>query len=218
MTTTAQKYGIRMEGISFSRESIRSIPIWYHGEADKRIRLIANSQASQCLRNDHQVKTTGDALNFAEIKLNEKHRRRDDCECTECTELWRQYGCIAPNGCINRAEELLNTLPPKWDPRETLPEDFENEKQQSENDEDWIMFRKEIVTAKAPKELFRVFTEGETTPDLHQLMKRRRSRRPGPPAPAAAVISSPTMTLSLILSEIHRLRSASWPLICLWQA
>ncbi|KAJ8089863.1 hypothetical protein PM082_018440 [Marasmius tenuissimus] len=162
MTKTAQKYGVRMEGISFSRETIRNIPIWYHGEAEKRIRRIANSQASQCLRCDHNVKTTGDALDIAEISLNRRHRKRDDCPCEECENLWDKNGCIGPNSCITRAKELLDTLPPKWDPRETLPDDFEKEMQNAElstRDEDWVKFKKQLVTARDTGGTFGIFTE-----------------------------------------------------------
>ncbi|THU86900.1 hypothetical protein K435DRAFT_682697, partial [Dendrothele bispora CBS 962.96] len=35
-----------------------------------------------------------------------------------------QIQCDNPHKCILRAQQLLDTLPPKWDPRSELPEDY----------------------------------------------------------------------------------------------
>ncbi len=53
--------GVRVEGITFSREILRSCPIWYHSEASPRIRLLTRSSASICLRDNHELRTVGEA-------------------------------------------------------------------------------------------------------------------------------------------------------------
>ncbi|KAF7419665.1 hypothetical protein PC9H_002257 [Pleurotus ostreatus] len=65
-------------------------------------------------------------------------------------------GCDNPQACYKKAEELLETLPPKWDPRKI------RETQAAEvNEEDWHKFRTNRVSAMELKDIFRIFTSGE---------------------------------------------------------
>ncbi|KAJ7673856.1 hypothetical protein DFH06DRAFT_978680, partial [Mycena polygramma] len=54
---TATTFQVRPEGLAFSRETLRQMPIWYHREANKRIRRLNSSAASKCLRGQHNVLT-----------------------------------------------------------------------------------------------------------------------------------------------------------------
>ncbi|KAJ3979762.1 hypothetical protein F5890DRAFT_1420828, partial [Lentinula detonsa] len=56
MISIAKKYGARLEGLTFSREIIRQMPIWLYSEA-KNAHKLRNSKESRCLRQNHNVKT-----------------------------------------------------------------------------------------------------------------------------------------------------------------
>ncbi|KAJ6459303.1 hypothetical protein C8R45DRAFT_760595, partial [Mycena sanguinolenta] len=64
--------------------------------------------------------------------------------------------CPTPHSCCARAKELLDTLPPKWDPRIEQPEAYELAP--SGNDDGWITFDRRIMTIS---DVFRIFMEGE---------------------------------------------------------
>ncbi|KAJ7269120.1 hypothetical protein C8J57DRAFT_976937, partial [Mycena rebaudengoi] len=68
-------------------------------------------------------------------------------------------GCMTPHSCFSKAKELLDTLPPKWDPRMQQPEDYEAPPEDDENG--WTTFDRRITTTGSIKEAFRIFTEGE---------------------------------------------------------
>lgn len=57
----AEKHGLRPEGLAFSQEIVQAHPIWYHGDADRKIRLLNHGAASNCLKEKHAVWTAGDA-------------------------------------------------------------------------------------------------------------------------------------------------------------
>ncbi|OSC96466.1 hypothetical protein PYCCODRAFT_1350802, partial [Trametes coccinea BRFM310] len=124
----AKKYGLRLEGRAFSRKILRSMPMWDHGEADKAKirRLGSQSRATACLKNVHMLTTVGDFEEFAAERDDPSHDRNSRCECDRCTSLRLENGCVDPDACYRRAEEFLNTLPQKWDPRGEHPEDHES--------------------------------------------------------------------------------------------
>ncbi|KAI5821698.1 hypothetical protein K523DRAFT_257917, partial [Schizophyllum commune Tattone D] len=55
----AREHSVRLEGIAFSREILRRMPMWYHKYADKtRMNLMASkSKATECLRDNHKLRT-----------------------------------------------------------------------------------------------------------------------------------------------------------------
>ncbi|KAK7037502.1 hypothetical protein VNI00_010994 [Paramarasmius palmivorus] len=160
MLKIAQKYRLEMDAITTSRDTLRSIPIWYHKEADKKIRHLNNSKASRCLRTNHHVRTTGEAEDLAAIPTIAKdHLDTDECECTECNSIESTYSCEHPNSCMKKASEMLNTLPPKWDPRNDQPNDYEYDKANTNLDQEWTHLEQRMTSAKEPKDLFRIFAE-----------------------------------------------------------
>ncbi len=98
---TAKEYGLQLDQLVVLPETAREMPIWYHIEADDRIRRIVTSRASTCLRDNHAVRTVGQAERMiAELAVDQG-----------------DPPCAHPQECAKRALELLDTLPPKWDPR-----------------------------------------------------------------------------------------------------
>ncbi|KAH7873057.1 uncharacterized protein C8R40DRAFT_1051189, partial [Lentinula edodes] len=113
---TAQTFGLRLEGRNISKEIRRSRPIWYHNNADSRIRLLNNSRASECLRSMHNLQTVGQAEDMAKDLETPEHISWNECECRNCVRAAEENGCQHPHNCFTRAKALLDTLEPKWDP------------------------------------------------------------------------------------------------------
>lgn len=99
---TAKKFGVRPEVISKDLQRLR--PIWYHSDADRKIRYL-NHGVSTCLRENHKVLTVGDA----EALMLPDHRPTDECECKACNSIEEETGCLSPHSYASRASELLDT-------------------------------------------------------------------------------------------------------------
>ncbi len=158
----AKETGIRAEGIAFSREILRCRPIWFHSEADPRIRRLTRSTASTCLRENHKLRLVGEAEEISYLIDDPNHscsKRGPRCQCFICSAMSENLGCICPNACILRAKELMDTLPPKWDPRFMLPEDYEEAPQMLE---EGYEFDRRITTHGKLADMFRIFTEEKT--------------------------------------------------------
>ncbi|KAF5376091.1 hypothetical protein D9615_007753 [Tricholomella constricta] len=160
-----KKYGVRAEGIVFPKNILRERVIWYHSEADPKIRRLNSSKASACLKDNHGLMTVGNAEVIAEMLLDPHHQAHNECECTGCIHMDEILGCKYPHACATRARDLLNTLPPKWDPRVVPDNLVENRTPDDEHDEDpdWIPFQRCLPTVDSLADVFRVFTEGDTT-------------------------------------------------------
>ncbi|KAK0443026.1 uncharacterized protein EV420DRAFT_1233574, partial [Desarmillaria tabescens] len=169
MYVIAKETGVRVEGIAFSRELIRNRPIWYHSEADPRIRLLTKSAASICLRENHNLRLVSEAEEIADLLDDPNHnnsRRGEICQCYICIAMSDNLGCEKPNECMLRAKELLDTLPPKWDPRFMLPKDYEEAPKILE---EGYKFDRRVTTTGDQANLFRIFTEGGVCNDLPDL-------------------------------------------------
>ena len=158
----AGKYGLRPEGLAFSKEIIRARPIWYHSDADRRIHLLNHGTASNCLKENHAVWMVGDAEHFALQMYTPNHRASSECECRACLETELQDSCMNPHGCFSKAKMLLDTLPPKWDPRTVV----KDEQPVVEPDEEWTTFERQMVTEGTVAEIFRIFTSSEASNEL----------------------------------------------------
>ncbi|KAE9383052.1 hypothetical protein BT96DRAFT_961109 [Gymnopus androsaceus JB14] len=170
LTDTARKYGVRIEGIAFSRQIICAMPIWYHKEASIAIRSMNQTLASNCLRTKHKVRTVGETLEVSKLCQSDDHEPNSDCLCNRCSHLRDAHNCEHPHGCARQASKLLDTLPPKWDPRSELPEDYQKEPDRG-NNEEWSQFDNRVTTSGTIAEIFRIFTDSEiaTTNDLPNL-------------------------------------------------
>ncbi|KAJ3982361.1 hypothetical protein F5890DRAFT_1379820, partial [Lentinula detonsa] len=80
LISIAKKYGARTEGLAFSRNIIRQMPIWLHSKAAD-IHKLHNSKESRCLRQNHGVITVGDIETQAQKIRTPRHGRRRNCRC-----------------------------------------------------------------------------------------------------------------------------------------
>ncbi|KAF8223050.1 hypothetical protein L208DRAFT_1173653, partial [Tricholoma matsutake] len=97
----------------------------------------------------------GDMEILAKSRLADGHQESWYCRCEPCTIL-QETGCEHPSACIKLANDLLETIPEKWNPMK-LP----NTANAAENQPDeWTTFSPSLVTARTIRDLFRIFTEG----------------------------------------------------------
>ncbi|KAF9490623.1 hypothetical protein BDN71DRAFT_1399642 [Pleurotus eryngii] len=113
MMGAIKRYNVCLEAITLTWEALQEMPIWYHEEANLRIRLLAKSRAALCLRNNHQIRTVGDTKDLAGKLTKRDHKRRAACQCGDCRAIRQHTGCEALYMCTNKASELLETLPEK---------------------------------------------------------------------------------------------------------
>ncbi|KAJ3766748.1 hypothetical protein FB446DRAFT_617746, partial [Lentinula raphanica] len=161
MISVAKKYGARTEGLAFSRGIIRQMPIWLHGEA-KNAHKLHNSKESRCLRQNHGAITVGDIEAQAKNIRTPRHSRRRNCRCTACEAARTENHCEAPYRCFSKANELLQTLPEKWNPSSILPEDHEPDELHPPDVNEGSTFDHRITTHGSLADAFRIFTQGNT--------------------------------------------------------
>ncbi|KAI0632940.1 hypothetical protein C8Q77DRAFT_1059353, partial [Trametes polyzona] len=177
MMTVAAKYGLRVDGLAFGREILRQMPIWDHAQTDmKAVRKLATASAVvTCLCKNHNVRTVGDCEQLEMRMMNVNHTPTRTCTCAGCEYMIVMEGCANPHRCYARAKQLLDTLPPKWDPRGEHPEDYEDAQQRTGltagiRDADSI-FDRRVTTRGSMGEIFRIFTEGRPTPNTRLDMR-----------------------------------------------
>ncbi|KAE9383915.1 hypothetical protein BT96DRAFT_843115, partial [Gymnopus androsaceus JB14] len=169
LTSTAKKYGLRIKGIAFSRNILWTMPIWYHKEANQKIRTMNHTTASICLRSKHGIRTVGDAESMANLAQSNDHSPVALCECDECEFIQETYACENPRDCARQAVKLLDTLPPKWDPRCELPEDYQGPPGVNSNRaENIIPFDNWITVGGTLGNIFQIFTD-KTSPTTNTL-------------------------------------------------
>ncbi|KAF8178319.1 hypothetical protein K438DRAFT_1470821, partial [Mycena galopus ATCC 62051] len=161
---TAKTFQVRPEGLAFSREILRQMPIFFHREADAGIRRLNNSKPSICLRDKHMVRLVGDAEKIALGRRVRAHQNSAECNCDNCQRCKEELGCADPNECYKKAEQLLDKLPYKWDPRKDQPEDYEYEPEDPENE--WVVFDRNITVTGPLANIFRIFTEGDVSNEV----------------------------------------------------
>ncbi|KAI0742776.1 hypothetical protein C8Q80DRAFT_1066416, partial [Daedaleopsis nitida] len=170
----AKTHGLRAEGLAFSRDILRQMPMWYHVHADRRrIRtLAATSRASACLRTNHRLRSVGDFVRTAEMRDSPCHWQSESCQCNVCDDLRQSAACENPDGCFARARLFLDTLPPKWDPRGAQPEDWEEADHAvacngtAELGDGIALFDRRISTQGELGEVLRIFTSGDVCNEI----------------------------------------------------
>ena len=166
LISTAKMYGLKQEGLAFSRDIIREMPMWDHKHADapKLRRLAAKSSATECLKTKHKAVTVADFEALANAGKIASHRDNVECSCAACTRAKEEISCEHPWACFKRADKFMDTLPPKWDPRTELPKDYEEARMKAaeivfEHVENAEVFDKRITTYGTLEETFRIFTD-----------------------------------------------------------
>ncbi|KAF5373439.1 hypothetical protein D9615_009490 [Tricholomella constricta] len=167
MSKVAKKYGLRTEGIAFPKEIVRQRPIWYHSDADRKIRRMNHGVISECLKSKHIIRTVGDTETLANLLDIPEHQDHNECPCPGCADIKTRTRCEHPNECAEKANNLLNTLPPKWDPRRApdTPPVVQEENMvplpQAE-EEEWLTFKNNFANDGSLADIFRIFTSGTT--------------------------------------------------------
>ncbi|KAM5532220.1 hypothetical protein V8D89_014120 [Ganoderma adspersum] len=149
MVKVTNKYGLRLEGLVFSRPIMREMPMWDHAMADTpALRWFAAypRHVVSCLRDNHSLRTVRDFVDF----VNAANSIREDAECEN------------PAECMKKASEILAMLPPRWDPRGVHPEDYENPQAGLEPaPEGAVWFNRRITTKGHLGNVFQIFTGPE---------------------------------------------------------
>ncbi len=169
MLRTSAKYGLRLEGIAFSREILRRMPMWYHDQLELQVakQLARTSQVVSCLIDRHSLRTVGDFEAFVLNFHAPGHLHRASCTCAGCEFARLGVGCPRPHVCVERAVQFLDALPPKWDPRGQHPVDYEGQLHEileatgRELGEGLVLFNRRVTTKGSLGDAFRVFTDGE---------------------------------------------------------
>ncbi|KAH9937788.1 uncharacterized protein BXZ73DRAFT_1215, partial [Epithele typhae] len=160
----AHKYGLQLNAIAPSRRTLRSTPMWEHPHADTHKLRVLSAQvalATKCIIHNHKLVTVGDFEQLAAMERAPNHNpRRATCACEMCEALRNATGCANPAGCITRASAFLDTLPPKWDPRGELPEDYEDQMMENTpNPDNSILFDRRVTSQGLAREQLRIFTD-----------------------------------------------------------
>ncbi|OJT14670.1 Transposon TX1 uncharacterized 149 kDa protein [Trametes pubescens] len=164
LLNVAKKYGLRQEGLAFAKHILREMPIWDHAQMDGRTarRLSAKSAVVHCLKHKHGVKTVGDCEKMAAHLQITGHQPTQRCTCRNCEDQVVSARCANPHRCFIRAKQLLDALPPKWDPRGVHPEDYESEDVAGlERELDATVFDRTVTTMGTLEDTFRIFTDAE---------------------------------------------------------
>jgi len=120
------KNGVRLKGLAFSRDILRSMSIWFHKELTQVCRLY-NGKESKCLKDNHGIKSVGETEKMAKCTNAPRHTWRRDCKCGPCKDARENHQCLIPYECFEKAKALLQALSPKWNPLSHLPEDTKSD-------------------------------------------------------------------------------------------
>ncbi|KAF5376294.1 hypothetical protein D9615_008538 [Tricholomella constricta] len=168
---TAKKFGLRTEGIAFSKDIANMRPIWYHCDASKKIRRLNNGATSECLKSKHRMRTVGDAAQIVLLLEEQTHIRTTNCVCTGCTTQRTTVMCEHPHDCAKKAEALLNTLHEKWDPRRIpMPVEGPPEENPEDGEAEWSPLPDNMLTTGSLANIFRIFTQGEKSTGLPRVI------------------------------------------------
>ncbi|KAJ7577941.1 hypothetical protein C8J56DRAFT_798256 [Mycena floridula] len=84
-----------------------------------------------------------------------EHNNHCNCACQGCRETRAACPppCRNPHECHERAQNLLNSLPDKWNPLEPQPEDYEDEQVDKQNGDE-ITFDMKVMVDGTISDIF----------------------------------------------------------------
>ncbi|KAI0355173.1 hypothetical protein OH77DRAFT_1480592, partial [Trametes cingulata] len=181
MVRAAEKYGVRCVAPNPTPALRNALPIWYHrGMNDGR--STANTAASKCLRERHQVTTTAQCARVA-ARLAEGqrgHAERPNCGCYDCDRDRRVFCCENPHRCATAARKLISRLTAKWHPERrgnndglTLTQSRLAENEVARVDNERITFDPSLAQGLPLAAVFRIFV---AKGDEHERVALRRPR------------------------------------------
>ncbi len=124
MMKIALKHNVCADSPNPTEELKMKLPIWYHIGREEG-RNPANTVASKCLREKHEVVSVLDCSKVAARLTNQvrNHRQRIDCPCGDCTKDRDELGCNNPHRCALAAQKAITKLVPLWKPGNAPPND-----------------------------------------------------------------------------------------------
>ncbi len=171
MMNVARKYGVRLEGLAFTRRTLETMLMWDHALADriKLGRLSIPSRLLSCLQNGHAARTVRDFMSIAEVLNDPSHKPRATCMCTRCNNMRAEARCDNPHLCGVRAKAMIDTIPNRWNPRCQQPDDHERDDRNDllrENlEEGAVPFDRRVTTHGNIGHAIRIFTDPGPTAD-----------------------------------------------------
>ena len=182
MVTTAHKYRLRLDVLNPEEKLKEIMPVWYHiGNGEGR--STANSTASKCLREKHNVRTVLDAIRVVGTgrTRDPSHKARATCDCTACKADRDCLGCRYPHRCAETAATLLQKLKPLWKPDEARTSDGlsltrrrKDRNVVARNAGERVIFDPSITESTPLTGAFRIFTgenEGQANPTRRKLRR-----------------------------------------------
>ncbi|KAM6488887.1 hypothetical protein JOM56_015664, partial [Amanita muscaria] len=157
MLKATKTYNVTFDPINPSQNLAMQMPIWRHPGQMQNVetRSQLNGKLEKCLRTTHQATTVEDFLHLTSRLQLPNHGVRKNCACPYC-KADRRNGCVHPHKCTKKANAYLNSLLPKWDPRQipagTLPHPIS-----TQIPSEISPFHKNIAPANDISEGFRVF-------------------------------------------------------------
>lgn len=168
---TAREFDVQPEGLAFTRDTLRGMPIWYHHAAAPKLRRLNHSKIAECLKSNHEIRSVGDAEGLSIVLENASHIESDECVCSSCMELENEMGCQHPHSCASRLKGMLDTLPEKWDPRVPHPDDSRTITGTQERERDLsssMTFKTRLALDGTIADIFRIFTSGSIHNNLYK--------------------------------------------------
>lgn len=162
MVQCARKFGVCLDGIAIGEEAQLQMPLWYHVKSMVSRRWYGAGERNDCLKNNHAVRSVGDALALRNrLREEPEHRSRRNCVCSVCRELRVRRGCSDPNRCGLRAEALLNTLQPKWNPLVCTVDEDRFDEEGAPLEEGDKLFQPRLHTTDGVRGAVRIFPESD---------------------------------------------------------
>ncbi|KAK0227423.1 hypothetical protein EDD85DRAFT_754994, partial [Armillaria nabsnona] len=162
----AQKYNVRLDGLALSRDILRKMPIWYHTKSEATRRMFNSGEQVKCLKIRHKIKTVGDAEKLAWSLGGNRHTQRGKCSCEACKYAQEQVGCKSPCKCFQKAKNMLDSLPLKWNPLSNSPAEVMGDEAE-ELEGDIRIFIPHLVTTGSLADMFRIFAEEDECPNTY---------------------------------------------------
>ena len=108
----ANKHGVRLEASKPDNETKTGLPIWLHRKTNNEAARLYKKNEAKCLKTKHKTHYVYQITHLIE-DVNENHKKTNFCTCETCQTMSR-LGCTHPNGCIEMAHKLIETIAPAW--------------------------------------------------------------------------------------------------------
>jgi hypothetical protein len=202
MMSVARKYDVAIESLMVTDDVKRQMPLWYHLGADSSLNYLNNKPMARCLRNNHDVRTVGDAVDLIDSRPP-AHRNRRMCMCELCATA-RERKCEYPHHCMEFCRTLISTLKAKWNPQTASQDDGLDldadkiaENLALEEKGEPVRFNPDVRTKDCPESAFRAFTRKEKHTHLPAYRQKGRG------APGDATVTIAGMSVGLQTDEIR---------------